>query len=99
MWHTIISESVFTGVVLKVLGGATFELVHSHCWRVLQCRNSLQFMWPHVERLWLSLCRDGHHAQGYAHLGGWYMAGFSPCFRDFSRIVSACPFLDGENTI
>lgn len=26
MWHTIISESVFTGVVLKVLGGATFEL-------------------------------------------------------------------------
>lgn len=26
MWHTIISESVFTGVVLKILSGASFEL-------------------------------------------------------------------------
>lgn len=105
MRHTIISGSVF-GVVLKVLGVATFELALN----LLHLSTAITGGSCSAERAFSS---RGHMYKDSgcpcAEMGtmlrnmliweaGIWLA-FPPALGMFSRVASACPFLDGENSI
>lgn len=112
MWHTIISESVFAGIVLKILGGTTFELPLN----LLQLSTAIAGGSCSAERSCSaekssSSCGHMYKDSGCpcAEMGTmlrnmliweadtWVAS--SPALGMFSRIARACPFLDGENSI
>lgn len=109
MCCTIISESIFAGIVLKILGSATLGLALNlvrlytaiaggsrsaerafsscgHMYKDSGCPCAHQAT-KHPSWRW---CGDGHRAQERTHLGSWYMAGFSPSFRDVFHQGSQC---------
>lgn len=109
MGCTVISESIFAGVVLKVLGSTTLglalNLLRLYTTVAGGSRSAERAFgsWGHVYKNYGCPCahqatkrpfwrwwRDGHWTQECAHLGSWYMAGFSSSFRDVFHQGSQC---------